>query len=403
MRPYGLKGNAIVDKHKLPAVAKDVSKKAARQAGRNDIVSRTMIDLPPNSSGWTFRQIMPPGARGAFQPWMYAKDGWIAEEKLDGDRRIAQFCPDKVRFTGRRISEVNGLLVEKTDCLPHLSPAVSELEGTVLDGEMTVPWQGGRSRDVTSIIGSKPELAIAKQKDRGWLRYVVFDCLFYKGQDLRQQPLSVRREVLARVLKEWNNEHVVMVPSALHDREQFLMGIWESRGEGVILKDLGSKYGNEKAWVKVKREFTEDVVVIGYDAPEEMTEKIETVVEDGMKKRKVLEVSRSRLAEAGWIGAIRFGQFLKVPTDYVIDTKVGDMEVPVVWLKDGKLILRYCGSCSGMDDAMRKEFSENKEKYIGTVVEILANEREPSGKFRHPRMVGLRPDKNAQDCIVGQR
>jgi ATP-dependent DNA ligase len=384
---------------------------------------------------WTFQQIMPPGARGSFDRSLYADQDWYAEEKLDGDRRIAQFCDRGelpmidgafVRFTGRRISDVDGLLVEKTACLPHLNgnghyngavhvagvPAPKSLIGTVLDGEMIVDKAGARSRDVTSIIGSKPEGAIQKQVERGWLVYVVFDCLFYKGEDLRKMSLVRRRRYLQQVIDEWKNPFVRMVPNtalAGVAPEDFLLGIWGRGGEGVILKDLNSTYGDEKAWVKVKREFTEDVVIIGYDAPEEQTAKKRQVVvtENGfeVKKRETVEVSQSRLAANGWIGALRFGQFVPVPADYVQDEKKGDVMLPQALIDGpkGKMVLRYCGSCSGMDDTLRKEFSDNKEKYIGQVVEILANEREPSGKFRHPRMVRLRNDKNPSDCVWGQK
>lgn len=373
------------------------------------------------------KQFPPPGARGKFTPDLYTKPGWMAEEKLDGDRRIAQFCYEpatdrvRVRFTGRRVSDVDGLLVEKTDNVPHLngsasgtvlSPVPLSLQGTVLDGEMTCPWPGARSKDVTSIMGSKPDKAVAKQMERGWLQYVVFDCLFYKGEDIRHLSLHERKSYVSLVVQEWNNPHVVRVASTYVDREDFCLGIWKNGGEGIILKDLSSKYGDEKAWVKVKKEDTHDVVIIGYDAPEAVTEKVETYKDaDGVRRKRVLEVSESRLAKNGWIGAIRFGQYKRVTEgDNLVDAyeqakKNGDMFA--VYEQDGDenahYVLTYCGSMSGMDDALRKEISENKERFLGRVVEVLANEREETGKFRHPRFVQLRDDKPAKQCIWGNK
>jgi hypothetical protein len=368
---------------------------------------------------WEFKQFQPPAARGDFDPGLYKNGDWYAEEKLDGDRRIAQFCDDAVRFTGRKLSEKSGLFVEKTDNVPHLNgrphvlpgkkipytPFPTALAGTVLDGEMISATPGARSKDVTSIMGSLPDKAIDKQLERGWLKYMVFDCLFYKGEDLRGQMLLRRRRYLRKVLEEWGNPYAKLVTSNTTNTEtpeDLLARVLRAGGEGIILKDLRSTYGNEKAWVKVKREVTEDVVIIGYDAPAEETEKTESYVdENGIKKKRVLEVSKSRLAEAGWIGAIRFAQYQAVAPGFENVTRLF-YTPPLVdsYVKDGvKYVLTYCGSCSGMDDSVRADISANKDKYLGRVVEILANDREFTGKFRHPRMIEFRDNKNASDCI----
>lgn len=388
------------------------------------------------STDWkSFMQIQPPGARGKFDEALFTRDGWMAEEKLDGDRRIAQFCPwtagrAKVRFTGRLVSKDTKLLVEKTDRVPHLNGdygldpafppgsrdarsvvAPATLVGTVLDGEMTVNRPGARSKDVTSIIGSKPEDAIQKQKERGWLVYVVFDCLFYKGRDIRHLPLTERAQYMTLAIQEWDHPYVKIASGTVWNREEFLNEIWNrpQPGEGIILKDLSAPYGNEKAWVKVKREQTEDVVIMGYEDPEKITEKKESYKDaDGVKRYRVVEVSESRLAKNGWIGAVRFGQYKALPPA-MEGTAVTNYEiapgVPKYIWKDGVgYELTYCGKCSGMNDDLRAKFSENKDAFKGQVMEILANEREEdTGAFRHPRFVQLRDNKNAVDCLWEQK
>jgi ATP dependent DNA ligase domain len=180
---------------------------------------------------WKFKQIEPQPARGKLVESMWDDPQWIAEEKYDGDRRIAQFCGGRVRFTGRRKSVKDGLFVEKTDNVPHLSsqshgkrcesfhtgsggvlptkpPAT--LEGTVLDGEMIFNGtvEGGASKLVTSIMGSLPDEAIAKQIERGWLRYVVFDCLYWKGESIMDRPLEERQRYAACAVRTWDNRFV---------------------------------------------------------------------------------------------------------------------------------------------------------------------------------------------------
>lgn len=310
-------------------------------------------------SRWQFRQFAPPKARGKLKN--VDPDNWIVETKYDGDRRIAQFCFEAVRFTGTRQSVDGTGFVEKTDNLPHLNKRVLYLEGTVLDGEIVCLEQGARSKDVASIMGSAPEVAIAKQRERGWLAYMVFDCLFYRGTDIRQRPLEARREMVFQVVREWKREvlggqftgEYVRVISQLpaSQGDLFFKAVVQGGGEGVVYKDLRSRYGDQKAWVKRKRKATYDVIVTGYEP--------------------------GRGKYLGQVGALKFAQY-----------------------KNGELL--YCGKCSGMTDVLRATISKEPERYMNTVIEIKANARENSGKFRHPQFVRQRPDKNPNDCVFNK-
>ena len=321
---------------------------------------------------WKFKQINPCLARGKFDRLYYNHPSYDAEEKFDGDRRIGQFCNDlggRVRLTGRRTSVKDGLLVEKTENVPHiaLQGFPGALVGTVLDGEMVCPWEGARSKDVTSIMGSAPAKAIAKQKEKGWMRWVVFDCLYFKGEDIQHLSLVKRREYLSKAIDEWKNQHVVQAKVVTKNIEQFLHEVWERQGEGILLKDNGRPYGEQSSWVKVKKEFTVDCVVMGYEPPKQFSEKSDGVV------------STTKFWEHGLIGAVTVGQYKKG-------------------------VLTECGSISGMTDSMREELTKHGKKYIGRVVEVEANEREAdTGRFRHPRWIQIRNNKNAKDCLWGQK
>jgi ATP-dependent DNA ligase len=329
---------------------------------------------------WEFKQIAPAVARGSFNPSMLSDSAYSAEIKLDGDRRIAQFCGSVVRFTGRTLSKKDNLYVEKTDNVPHLALGtpgkrseriIKELTGCVLDGEMIVEPgsipeldRGGRSKHTTSIMGSAPDVAIAKQEERGWLRYVVFDCLYYSGEDVRGAPQHHRRQQAADIVRRWANPYVTLseeCPDST-DKAAWLTQLYEAGEEGMILKNVNAEYGDRSAWVKVKRQMTVDAFIVGFDDPKQESKK-----KDG-------SVGITRLAERGLIGALRLAQ-------------IRDDEK---W---------ECATVSGMDDALREEISRNPEAFIGHVVEIEANGREPSGRFRHPRFNRFRPDKRPADCV----
>jgi ATP-dependent DNA ligase len=362
-------------------------------------------------SKYRFQQIEPQPARGKFHEGLWTDPNWIAEEKYDGDRRIAQFCGNVVRFTGRRISVKDGLFVEKTENVPHLSGLTSlgnkhargivgskappaSLEGTVLDGEMVFlcasdlpKEEGGRSKYVTSIMGSLPEEAVRKQIERGWLRYVVFDCLRYKGKDITPLPYRNRRECAEAAVKEWGNPFAsISLLSGLmhHQRKGFYEKIVASGGEGVILKRLDAMYGDKSGWVKVKKTSTADVVIMGFIDAKKMS------IKKGEDKATL-----TKYAKAGLIGAVQVGQY-EVPIDE-------QGRVKRVNLKPGSLNrvgLVEVATISGMDDALRADFTVAPGSFIGKVVEIEHNGREPTGRFRHPRFNRFRDDKKAIDCVV---
>jgi len=86
--------------------------------------------------------------------------------------------------------------------------------------------------------------------------------------------------------------------------------------------------------------------------------------------------SATKFWERGLIGSVRVGQYAP---------RFGLVEVATV---------------SGMTDELREELSRNKRRYLGKVVEIKANGREPSGRFRHPQFVRFRADKRPEECVV---
>lgn len=314
-------------------------------------------------------QLEPGKARWKFNPKLWDSKSIVAEPKYDGSRYLMHVGIGESRFTSRHISKKDGNFVEKTSNVPHLRDILAqngldtELEGTIFDGEIVVPNNvTSKSMDVTKIMGSLPERAIKTQNDNGWLDYYVFDVIFDKGQDIRHLPYQERRAILVGYLGSIANPkiHLNITPVEAEDKERFYQDIIEAGGEGVILKDIKAPYG--KNWAKVKRSSTWDVIITGFKEPKEITKKVTG------------EESTSRFFENGWIGALEFGQYV-----------------------DG--VLTEFGFCSGIDDALREKISNNRNNYLGSVIEITAQERLPSGKFRHPRFLRFRPDKNASQCV----
>ena len=311
-----------------------------------------------------------------------AKD-FVSERKMDGSRYLLHVEEGGNCFSSRRES-VNGGFVDKTDNVPHLRDFDFGLPiGTVLDGEIVVEdYANSTSSVVTSIMGAKPDKALDRQNERGFLHYIVYDILFHGGQDLRGINFGGRRSILNGIFlgdKVRGCKYIHLIEQKRTNHVQHYLDIVNSGGEGIMFKNLNSLYDDGCGW-KIKKHRTFDAVVMGYTDPEEEGK-------GGFvhKSTGAVSVDRKLFSDnnwkqvnkyfaMGWISAVIFGQY-----------------------KDGALV--EIGQTTGMDDETRKVISENREKYIGRVIEIEGQEQLKSGAIRHPSFKCFRDDKNAEDCL----
>lgn len=302
--------------------------------------------------GWD-EPLLPMNAKdcGTKKNYLLNSKEYVAEKKLDGSRYLGI----DGRLFSRRLSVKDGMPVEKTNNVPHIQKELQRLPlGTVVDGEVYYP--GGNSNLVTSIMGSLPAKALARQEGNP-IRYCIFDVLHYNGKDLTKRPWSERRAVLDKLYAGHlnNSKHIDLSMVHYGDKHKFLDDMLSSGEEGIMLKNVDAEYyaGErfEHAWYKVKKDYPIDVVIMGF--------------EPGKGKYNNM------------VGSVVFGQYEE---------------------KGGQLIRK--GSCSGFTDAMRLDMTTHPNKYINQVMEIHAMEPTAKGAFRHPQFVRMRDDKSPRDCIV---
>jgi bifunctional non-homologous end joining protein LigD len=102
------------------------------------------------------------------------------------------------------------------------------------------------------------------------LVYYAFDLLFLEGKDLRKEPLSARRKLLAEVLKK-APANIRLSEGLLGSKEDLLRVAKEFGLEGLVAKRLNSVYESGRrsgTWVKVKLTRDQDFVIGGYTLPE---------------------------------------------------------------------------------------------------------------------------------------
>lgn len=387
---------------------------------------------------------------------------YFIEEKFDGTRALVYFFNQKdtkgvdngyCRVFSRRISKKTGFYVENTDSLPQIREInIPELEGTILDGEMFI--DGRPFKDVSSTLNCLWDKAIDRQIELGFITFHAFDILFYKGIDLRKMPLERRKVylnlIVERVLEEsryiqevkyyncgyeigLNAEVAINMRLGGNATLNFLDKLQKQKdvypelyrcvdkqlnitprayyelivatgGEGVIIKAKQGKYLHKRGWEysKIKKFLTKDLILIGFSEPtREYQGKAPAnwgYYENGEPVTKYYYNKQ--------VGNMKLGVLISAEEYYNMpENKRGDIIVPYnLGLCElhsdfnNNLVMEVC-ECSGYSDEEREYFTRNKERLIGQVIEVKANEiMKDTGRLRHPRYLRQRFDKDASVC-----
>jgi bifunctional non-homologous end joining protein LigD len=190
---------------------------------------------------------------------------FLYQVKWDGVRIIAHSGNGRLLLHNRKLHERTCHYPELV-CLKPLCT-----NGAVFDGEIVALKNGRPSfplvlrRDLNLPSGTCAMLRLVKQIP---ISYLVFDLIFYNGQNLTQTPLSSRQELLAEVLPE--NEHIHRVES-FRDGISLFEAAKEKCLEGIVAKEKTSLYavgGKTPAWLKIKIRKKQLAAVVGYTMKE---------------------------------------------------------------------------------------------------------------------------------------
>ena len=275
---------------------------------------------------------------------------YIAEIKWDGCRY--EYCESDL---------VSKLGNSKGANAPHLIEVLSKYDVNT-DGEVYYP--GKDSNATTSIMGSLPGTALAKQMEIGNIRYMLYDIMNYKGKEIITSPWKYRRECLEDFYGWLSDEEKEFIDLSevypdkfgLRNLEEVMKFIKIRKIEGLMFKNIQSAYypglQPENVWFKIKTEVTFEAIITGYIP--------------GTGKY------------SGQIGSMIFS----------------------LYDDDGKLV--ECGKASGFSDKIRMEVSLAKNDYLGRVIEVHAFNQITRTSFRHPTFFAFRDDKDPKRCDMHQ-
>ena len=366
------------------------------------------------------------------------------------------------RVFSRRVSKKTGFYAENTDRVPHIRDIDKpEMAGTILDGEMFInglPFKAVASVlnclpeeaderqirdgnitfhafdilffdgvDVRNVplFKRKEYLHLAvEEADSEWIEEVkYFRCGDHINASLQEiagdsfnkllenrDALTPFPELLDATYKAEINPDSKISPRAYYEY------IVASGGEGVIVKNSAGKYHHKRGWEysKVKKFLTRDLIVTGFSDPTKEYSGKEihkwnywVRKKDGAKilgnfygNDDYFPVTRHYFYDQ--VGNLLLGVLISPEElEKIPEKKKGFLSFPEelnVEAPEGYQIMEVC-ECAGFDDEMRKHFSENKDDMYGSVIEVKANELfKDTGKMRHPRVLRIRYDKEAERC-----
>lgn len=281
----------------------------------------------------------------------FSKPDWVFEEKYDGVRIVAYKEDQKVSLISR-----NG--IDRTQRYPAIAATIAKFRSSTLalDGEIVV------------FDSKKVSHFQLLQQGRGRPQYVVFDCLYHNGRDLRAEPLSARREALERALKPASP--VILAERLASDGFNAFHQATERKLEGVIGKNLRSRYieGRSAEWLKVKVHQEDEFVIGGFTAP---------------------------AGSRHYFGALLLGVYSGSQLRYV--GKVGSgFDQKTLRALHGRFqsFIRHDSPFSGGVDERAATFLSPK-----LIAQISFTEWTKEGKLRHPVYLGLRDDKDSREVV----
>lgn len=303
---------------------------------------------------------------------------WLYEIKWDGYRAVA-FIEDGVATL---ISRNKIPLAAK---FPELAEAFAGLavKKAVLDGEIVVLDSEGRPRfqllqNRAGLYSKSRSRKKTKEQEAGDAPaptlFYAFDLLYLNGYDLKAAPLIDRKTLLRRILEK-SRAQTIRYSDHVRGAEAGpeLLDHARSLGlEGIVAKRADSQYQERRSekWQKIKLVQTTDVVIGGYTAPRR---------------------TRSHF------GALVMGQYQVGELRYVGHTGSGFNEVSLREIFDALQSLRTDKCPFAEEPATNQPVVWVKPKLV---CEIKFTEWTGDGSLRHPIFLGLRADKNPQECLL---
>src|SRR5918998_340499 len=184
------------------------------------------------------------------------------EYKLDGERVQVHKSKDRVELFSRRLEKITSHYPDVANALKSLKSEVI-LEGEVVainvETEEYLPFQ--------ELMHRRRKYGVEEAMESYPVVMNFFDVLYFDGKSKTEMSYMERRKLLKKIIDRIHNNKLSLIKQTIatepYEIDRFMAAAIENGCEGVMIKHLSRTYragAEEYAWVKLKREYTSDLV-----------------------------------------------------------------------------------------------------------------------------------------------
>jgi bifunctional non-homologous end joining protein LigD len=281
---------------------------------------------------------------------------WIFERKLDGIRCFAIRDGERLRMLSR-----NDLDLSRR--FPEVRDALADQAGTrfAIDGEV-VAFDHGRTSFARLADRARRPVAVF---------YYVFDVVWLDGVDLRALPLRTRKRLLRDAVSA--KRSIRLSTHRNGEGEAMFRHACQQGWEGVIAKRADSPYRATRSrdWLKFKCEAGQELVIGGFTAP----------------RGSRTDFGALLLGYHDPDGSLRYAG--KVGTGFDHET-LAELGARL------RALRREHSPFSARDTIRERDITWVAPTLVA---ELAFTEWTSAGRLRHPRFLGLRDDKAADEVV----
>lgn len=308
----------------------------------------------------------------------FGGDEWQFEPKWDGFRFLAYRSGDMVDIRGKSGKPLGRYFPELVDLLGGL-----KLPQFVIDGEIVIEVAGSYSFEALQMRLHPAEGRIRRLASETPARLILFDMLAdAAGNDLRDKPLSERRDALEKFVKAAKSRDIELSAVTLDPQEarKWLDAHDAKRTDGIVAKRRRDPYhSGVRAMVKVKPLRSADCVVGGFRYL--------------AKKRQVGSLLLGLYDADGRLDHVGFTSTIREEDRAALTKRLEELREPP----------GFTGDAPGGPSRWSTERSVSWEPLRPELVVEVRFDQVTAGRFRHgTRLLRWRPDKAPRQCTLEQ-
>ncbi|MBR7837521.1 non-homologous end-joining DNA ligase [Actinospica durhamensis] len=297
-------------------------------------------------------------------------EDWIVERKLDGIRALAVRVGDRVRLLSRTGKPLNAAFPELVEAL-----AAQPCADFAVDGEIVALERG-----VTDFGRLQQRIGLTDpgeaRRSRVKVTYYLFDLLRLEGNDITRLPLLTRKALLREAVAYAAPLRYTTHQRAAKDAAPALERACTRGWEGLIAKRATGPYQHRRSpdWLKLKCAKAQEFVVCGFTEP--------SGTRVGFGALLLGYYDEGRLRYAGKVGTgwdVATLRALRERLD-TLARRTSPFAAEPSWTEVRE---------RGVVHWVRPEL----------VAQVGFSLWTRDGMLRHPRYLGLRPDKRAREVV----